>query len=456
MSDSSFIPMRHYFESGATRTYSFRAEQLSRLKRAILRNENEINAALYQDLKKSKEEAYATETGLVIAEINYILKNLRAWILPKPTGTDLVNFPSGSKIYRDPYGVVLIIAPWNYPLQLLLIPLVGAIAGGNCAVLKPSELAPATAAIIEKMISETFPPEFVKVIQGDGATVVPSMMNSFRFDYLMYTGSVPVGKSIYQLAARDLIPVTLELGGKSPAVVEEDADLRAAARRIALGKFINVGQTCVAPDYVLVHASVKDKLVAHLKKEILRFYGQDPAASYDYGKIINEKRFDRLTGYLKEGTILHGGQTDRSRLYIAPTLLEHVSEDAAIMNEEIFGPILPILTFTSFGNALQVVQRNPNPLSFYLFTSDKKKEKNWIGRLSFGGGCINNTVWQFSNPHMPFGGVGNSGIGHLHGKYSFETFTRLKPVLKTPTWFDPSLKYPSYKGRLNFFKWIIR
>ncbi len=456
MSDSSFIPMRHYFESGATRTYSFRAEQLNRLKKAILHHENEINKALYHDLKKSKEEAYATETGLVIAEINYILKNLRSWILPKTTGTDLVNFPSGSKIYCDPYGVVLIIAPWNYPLQLLLIPLVGAIAGGNCAVLKPSELAPATAAIIEKMISETFSPEFVKVIQGDGATVVPSMMNSFRFDYLMYTGSVPVGKSIYQLAARDLIPVTLELGGKSPAVVEDDADIKAAARRISLGKFINVGQTCVAPDYVLVHASVKEKLVAHLKKEILHFYGEDPAASYDYGKIINEKRFDRLTGYLKEGTILHGGQTDRSRLYIAPTLLENVSEDAAIMNEEIFGPILPILTFASFDKALRVVQRNPNPLSFYLFTSNKRKEENWIGSLSFGGGCINNTVWQFSNPHLPFGGVGNSGMGHLHGKYSFDTFTRLKPVLKTPNWFDPALKYPSYKGKLNFFKWIIR
>jgi len=351
---------------------------------------------------------------------------------------------------------VLIIAPWNYPLQLLLIPLVGAIAGGNCVVLKPSELAPATAAVVEKIISATFSPEYIKVAQGDGAVVIPEMMNAFRFDHIFYTGSIPVGKIIYQLAAKELIPVTLELGGKSPAIVEPDADLISTAKRIVLGKYLNAGQTCIAPDYVLVHESVKNKLIDKIKTQIEKFYTSNAATSYDYSKIINERRFEKLLTYLSQGNIIAGGQHDKSTLFIAPTVMDDVSMDSPLMKEEIFGPILPVLGFTTIDEAVNIVQQNANPLAFYLFTSSKKKEKEWIKRVSFGGGCVNNADWHFTNHHLPFGGVGNSGFGSYHGKHTFETFTRAKPVMKTPAWFDPSIKYPPFKGKLKLFKWVIR
>jgi len=448
--------MRQYFHTGATRDYEFRKEQLKKLKQAVLNHEQDIYNALYQDLKKSKEESYATELGLLLAEINVALRNLRRWMQPQTTSTDLVNLPSRSKIYRDPLGTVLIISPWNYPLQLLLIPLVGAIAGGNCAVIKPSELAPATAALIEQIVKENFPPEFVKVVQGDGAAVIPEMMNSFRFDHVFYTGSIPVGKAIYQLAAKDLVPVTLELGGKSPAIVEKDADIASAANRIVLGKFINAGQTCIAPDYLLVDETIKDRLIAKIKTQLEKFYSHDAMASDDYGKIINERRFDKLVSYLSRETILAGGQHDRTKLFIAPTIIGDVSLHSPLMREEIFGPLLPVISFSNTEDAINVVQQNPNPLAFYLFTRSKKKEKEWISRVAFGGGCVNNTAWHFTNHHLPFGGVGASGLGAYHGKYTFDTFTRLKPVLKTPVWFDPSIKYPPFKGRLNFFKWVIR
>lgn len=447
---------RQYFSSGATRSYAFRKAQLQQLKQVIMANEAAINQALYADLKKSPEEAWASELGLLMAEINLAIKNLHNWMAPQRVGTDLVNLPSSSKIYRDPLGVVLIIAPWNYPLQLALIPLVGAIAGGNCAIVKPSELAPATAAVIEKIMSEAFAPEYVQCVSGEGATLIPAMMNSFRFNHVFYTGSIPVGKIIYQLAAKDLVPVTLELGGKSPAIVEADASLDATARRIVLGKFINAGQTCIAPDYLLVHYSVKEALVAKMKACIVQFYGTDAAASYDYGKIINEKRFDKLISYLPQGNIIAGGQYDKSNLFIAPTLIENVALDAPLMTEEIFGPILPVFSFTDTAAAMQLVQRNANPLAFYLFTSSNKTEQEWISAVPFGGGCINNTDWHFTNHHLPFGGVGNSGLGAYHGKFTFDTFTRQKGVLKTPSWFDPSIKYPSFKGRLKLFKWLVR
>jgi len=333
---------------------------------------------------------------------------------------------------------------------------VGAIAGGNCAILKPSELAPATAAVIEKIITGIFPPDYVKVAQGDGAVIIPAMMNAFRFDHVFYTGSIPVGKIIYQLAAKDLVPVTLELGGKSPVIVEADADLEVAARRITLGKFLNTGQTCIAPDYLLVHTSVKDKLVEKIKKSIQQFYGADASTSYDYGKIINERRFDKLISYLDQGNIICGGQSDKEKLFIAPTLIENVSMDSALMKEEIFGPLLPVHSFTTTEEAMQIVQQNANPLAFYLFTASKNKEREWIDAIPFGGGCINNTDWHFTNHHLPFGGVGGSGLGVYHGKFSFDTFTRQKAVLKTPTWFDPNIKYPSFKGRLGLFKRLIR
>lgn len=448
--------IRAFYNSGVTRSISFRKEQLRNFKKALLNYEEEIYTALHTDLGKSREESYTSEFGLLIGEINYTLKNLYNWTESQTVGTTLVNLPSSSKIYRDSSGVVLIISPWNYPLQLLLIPFVGAIAGGNCVVLKPSELAPATAVIIEKIISETFPPDYVKVFNGDGAVLVPQLMNEFRFDHVFYTGGTVVGKIIYKLAAEKLIPVTLELGGKSPGIVEADAHLKVAARRLVLGKFLNTGQTCIAPDYLLVHTSVKEELIKQLIQAIQRFYGDAAAGSYEYGKIINEKRFDKLVSYLQSGTIIYGGQHDRSKLWIEPTLIDKVPLNSPLMTEEIFGPILPVLTFQTTEEAMAMVQQNPEPLAFYLFTSSSKKEKEWIEKIHFGGGCINNTAWHFANKEFPFGGVGNSGIGAYHGKYSFDTFTRQKPVMKTPAWFDPSFKYPPLKGRLGLFKKFIK
>jgi aldehyde dehydrogenase (NAD+) len=448
--------MRAFFNSGTTKPYQFRRQQLLALKKALQQHEEAINHALYTDLKKSTEEAYVSETGLVHAEISLALKKLRKWMKPKRVGTDIANLPSSSKIYRDALGVVLIIAPWNYPLQLSLLPLAGAIAGGNGVVIKPSEYAPATAAIVCKIIESVFPPEYVQVVQGDGATVVQSMLQQFRFDHIFYTGSIPVGKAVYTMAAEKLVPVTLELGGKSPAIVEADANIGIAAKRIVMGKFLNAGQTCIAPDYVLVHETVKEQLLQQMLKSIDAFYGADKEASYELGKIINQKRFDVLVNYLQQGRVISGGQHNRDNLFIAPTIMDEILPGAALMQEEIFGPILPVLTFTNRQQAMQTVQQHANPLALYLFTQSKTTEQEWIENVPFGGGCINNADVHFTNHHLPFGGVGNSGTGAYHGKFTFDTFTRLKPVMKSPAWFNPSFKYPPFKGRLAFFKWFIK
>ena len=447
---------RSYFNKGNTRSFEFRHTQLLVFKKTILKYEDQINKALQHDLKKTVEECWVTETGLLIQEINHTLKHLRDWMRPERVGTNLLNLPSSSYLYPAPRGVVLVIGPWNFPLQLLLIPVVGAIAAGNCVVIKPSEFAPATALVVEQIIKEAFTKELAFVVQGEGATVVPHMMNNFRFDHVFYTGSIPVGKAIYQLAAKDLVPVTLELGGKDPCVVEADADLKVAARRIAVGKFTNAGQMCVCPDYLLVHASVKDKLIGYIKEAASKFYTNDPASAYGYGKIINEKRFDKLVSYLSQGTIVMGGQTNRETLFIAPTILENVSLDAPVMQEEIFGPILPVYTFTTDDEAIEIINRHPNPLSFYIFTASAKKENEWIEKIQFGAGCVNNAAWQFSNHNLPFGGVGQSGMGAYHGKFTFDTFTHKKAVMKTPTWFDPAIKYPPLKGKLGLLKLFIR
>lgn len=454
--NSSLSGLRSFYDSHATKSFEFRKKQLQLLKQTLLANEKEIEQALYADLKKNPEETYATETGLVLAEINVALKNLRSWMRPVSAGTNLVNFPSSSKIYRDPLGVVLIIAPWNYPLQLLLIPMVGAIAGGNCIVLKPSEYAPATSALVEKMITTVFPAEYIQVITGDGAGVVPAMMRDFRFDHVFYTGSIPVGKIIYQMAAEKLVPVTLELGGKSPAVVCGDADIVVAAKRIAFGKFINTGQTCIAPDYVLVHNDVKEKFVNKIRDVVIAFYSEDAINNYNYGKIINVKRFDRLISFLADGKVIAGGTYDREKLFIAPTILDDVIPGSAVMKEEIFGPVLPVIGYSTTEEAMAIVQQNATPLAFYLFTNNKKEEKEWIKKISFGGGCINNADWHFTNHHLPFGGVGSSGVGAYHGRHTFDTFTRAKPLMTTPTWFDPAFKYPPLKGKMKLFKWFIR
>jgi len=453
---SSLEKMRQFFNGGSTRPFAFRKEQLKKLKASILNHEQDLYDALYADLKKSPEEVWATETGLVLAELNAAIKNLRNWMQPEGVTTNLLNLPSRSKILKEPLGVVLIIGPWNYPFQLLINPLIGAIAAGNCVVLKPSEFAPATDAVMKKIIEKVFSDEYILYVQGDGAAVIPEMMNNFSFDHIFYTGSTAVGKIIYKMAAERLVPVTLELGGKSPCVVEADANIKVAARRIAMTKFSNAGQMCVAPDYLLVHNSVKDKLVEALKDSALKFFSDKPEESYSYGKIINEKQFNRIAGYLSQGKIAYGGRTDKEKLFIEPTILTDISMTGSIMKEEIFGPILPVIPYNTMEEARQIIQNNPNPLSFYIYTSSSKKEREWLEAVPAGGSCVNNSSWHLTNHHLPFGGRGFSGTGCYHGKYSFETFSHKKAVMKTPTWFDPNIKYPPFKGKLKLFKWVIR
>lgn len=448
--------LKEYFKTGATKSYTFRKNQLIFLQNAIRKYELEIIDALQQDLGKSKSEAYITEIGIVLTEIRLMLKNLKKLMQPKSVATNLLNLPSTSKMYYDPLGVVLIIAPWNYPFQLLFAPLVGAIAGGNCVVLKPSEFTPATTAISEKIIAEIFDENYIKVITGEGFVVVPEIMNAFTFDYVFFTGSIAVGKAVYELAAKNLTPVTLELGGKSPCVIEADANLTVAANRIVSGKFTNAGQTCIAPDYLLIHSSIKEKFVAILKNSIQQFYTTNAANCEDYGRIIHAKRLDTLINYLQEGTIVYGGNYNKDKLFMEPTILDNVEIDSAIMKEEIFGPILPIFSFHTDAEAITIIEKNPNPLSFYVFTSSSIKEKKWMEKIAFGGGCINNTVYHFANDNLHFGGIGNSGIGSYHGKQSFYTFTHAKPVMKTPTWLDPSIKYPPFKNKLKWIKMLLR
>lgn len=453
---ASLEKMRQYFNSGETKPYSFRKEQLKKLKSSILNHEEDLYNALYADLKKSKEETWVTETGMVIAELNAAIKDLRNWMEPERVSTNLLNLPSGSRVMKEPLGVVLIIGPWNYPFQLLINPLIGALAAGNCVVLKPSEFAPATDAVMKKIIEDVFPPEYILYAQGEGQTVIPSMMNNFSFDHVFYTGSTAVGKIIYKMAAERLVPVTLELGGKSPCVVESDANVKVAARRIAVTKFSNAGQMCVTPDYVLVHASVKDKLLSELKATLPKFFSEKPEESYNYGKIINEKQFNRIANYLTNGSIEFGGRTDKEKLFIEPTILTNISFDAPVMNDEIFGPVLPVISFETMEEAKAIIDRHPNPLSFYIYTSSSRKEEEWLQAIPAGGACVNNSSWHLTNHYLPFGGRGFSGMGCYHGKYSFETFSHKKAVMKTPTWFDPAIKYPPFKGKLKLFKWVIK
>lgn len=453
---TSLQKLREYFNSGITKDYNFRKEQLKKLKVSILKHEQDLYDALHADLKKSPEETWVTETGLVISELNAAIKNLYQWMQPEHVETNLLNLPSTSKVLNEPLGVVLIIGPWNYPFQLLINPLIGAIAAGNCVVLKPSEFASATDAVMKKIIEDVFSPEYILYVQGEGATVVPEMMNNFSFDHVFYTGSTTVGKIIYKMAAERLVPVTLELGGKSPCIVESDANIRVAARRIAMTKFSNAGQMCVAPDYVIVHESVKEKFISTIKEIVQQFFTNDPGQSYNYGKIINERQFDRIASYLATAKIVFGGRTDRKKLFIEPTLLDNVKMNDAVMKDEIFGPVLPVLTFKTKDKVLKIIEQHPNPLAFYVFTSSNEKENDWLNSVASGGACINNASWHLTNHHLPFGGRGFSGTGNYHGKYSFDTFSHKKAIMKTPTWFDPSIKYPPFKGKLKLFKWVIR
>ena len=448
--------LQDFFNSGATKSIAYRLQQLKALKKAVLQHEPQLYDALYKDLKKNKEEVWVTEIGFLISELNEAIRNLDYWMQPKTVTTNLANLPSKSYIQYEPLGVVLIIGPWNYPLQLLFTPLVGAIAAGNCVVLKPSEHTPATSAILKKIVEEVFNSNYVLYVEGEGATVVPQLLETFTFDHIFYTGSTVVGRIIYELAAKKLVPVTLELGGKSPCVVTQNANIEIAAKRIVVTKFSNCGQMCVAPDFVLVHQSCKEKFVAQLKQKIESFYGNNPMQNEGYGKMINAKQFNRVKQYLSEGDILYGGDSNEENLYIQPTLIENINLDNKVMQDEIFGPVLPILTYNTTEEALQILKQHKNPLAFYIFSNNAKEQDYWLQQVPSGGACINNCSWHLTNHNLPFGGRGYSGIGKYHGQFSFETFSHSKAVLKTPTWFDPFIKYPPFNGRLWLFKKLIR
>lgn len=444
---------RAFFATQATRDLAFRLGALDRLETAILAHERRLTDALYADFRKCAFEAYATEIGLVLAEIRFHRKRLRQWAKPERVPGGLVNFPSSNHILREPYGVALLIAPWNYPFNLLINPLVGAISAGNCAVLKPAEYATHTGAAIARMIQETFPPEYVTTVCG-GRAVNQALLEE-RFDKIFFTGSAKLGALVLEKAARHLTPVTLELGGKSPCIVDADANLAVAANRIAWGKFLNAGQTCVAPDYLLVQRAVLEPLIALLQRAITRMYGDDPRTSPDYPRIINDRQMDHLERLLERGQIRCGGTVDRAERYIAPTLLDGVDPQDPIMQEEIFGPLLPLLPFDTLAQAMAFVNARPKPLALYYFSASRRQQEQVLAQVASGGACINDTVAHLANPHLPFGGVGASGMGGYHGWFSFDAFSQRRSVLRKPTWLDLPLRYAPYGKKLPLVKRLL-
>jgi aldehyde dehydrogenase (NAD+) len=445
---------RQFFNSGRTKDLDYRLENLSRLKKAIIQNEAAIFEALKNDLYKSAYEGYLTEIGLALQEIRFVSRRLRSWAKPGKVRTPYVLWFGSSAIHPEPYGISLIISPWNYPFQLTILPLIGSMAAGNCTIVKPSEYAPHTSAIISEIIEGFFDNHYIAVIEGDAQTSKDLLDE--RFDYIFFTGSETVGKIVMSAAAKNLTPVSLELGGKSPCIVDQDVNIDLAARRIASGKFINAGQSCIAPDYLLVHHSNKQKLLDQIKVYLRKFFGEDPRTSPDYVRIINKLQFDRLTALLDKGDIVIGGQTNPGGLYIAPTLLEHVSWNDPVMQDEIFGPIFPVLVFEDLSEVVSAINSRPRPLALYFFSNQPDHYQRIIKEVSFGGGCINDTLAHYINPHLPFGGIGNSGMGNYHGKAGFDTFSHQKSILKKWFNFDMPLRFPPYKNKLSILKKILR
>lgn len=431
---------KQYFRTGQTLDISYRLTALRALKDAILKHEKALTDALWADLHKSYEEAYLTEISIVLGEIDNHISNLRSWASPVHRPTPLKMFPSRSRIVSEPLGSTLIIAPWNYPVQLLLNPLVGAISAGCTAILKPSPYVPTVARALEELIADTFESEYVATVQGNRD--VNTALLAERYDLIFFTGSPALGRTVMAAAAKNLTPVVLELGGKSPCIVDYDADIEVAARRIAWGKCLNAGQTCIAPDYLLVHSAVKDRLIAALGKEFKALLGDNPQQSKHFVRIVNERAFDRLVGYFKDGDIVVGGKTERSERFIAPTILDNVNPESAVMQEEIFGPIFPVVTFQTTAEAVNFVTSREKPLALYYFG---KSGKQVIRRTSSGGACINDTIMHIANENLPFGGVGNSGMSSYHGKNSFDVFSHQRAVVTTPTWIDLPFRYMPYK-----------
>lgn len=431
----------------------YRKELLTRLLETIIVHENEIISALKADFNKPEFEAVVTETSYVISDLKHTIKNLSRWAKPKRAFPFIVNIPSSDYIYKEPYGKVLIISPWNYPFQLALCPLIAAVAAGNQILLKPSELTPNTAAIIQKIISKVFSINHVEVIQGD-ASVATQLLEQ-RWDYIFFTGSVAVGKIVAKAAAQHLTPVTLELGGKNPCIVDETANLQIAAKRIVWGKFINAGQTCIAPDYILVHQKSKESFIQFLKQEITHAYGDNPEISPDYARIINAKNWTRLVEMMESDKVIFGGKYNSETNYLAPTLIEENNLDSLIMQDEIFGPLLPIVTYNNESEIDTIIAKYEKPLALYVFSERNTFCDEMISKHSFGGGCINDTMVHFSNNKLPFGGVGHSGIGAYHGQLSFDIFSHHKAVVKKATWIDLPLRYAPYKGKLTIVKKIL-
>jgi aldehyde dehydrogenase (NAD+) len=431
----------------------YRRETLKKLLYNIQKSEDLIAKALYEDFKKPEFEAVLTETNYVISELKDTIKNIRKWAKPKRVLPSLLNFPSSDYIYKEPYGNVLVISPWNYPFQLALCPLISAVAAGNRVVLKPSELTPHTSAVIAKIIQKTFHISHVEVVEG--GLEVSNKLLSQRWDYIFFTGSVAVGKIVAKAAAENLTPVTLELGGKNPCIIDDSADLKLAAKRIVWGKFINAGQTCIAPDYILIQKNIKINFISFMMEEITKAYGNKMEKSPDFARIINTKNWLRLANMIDPERVIFGGETDANKLYIAPTLIEEPSLNSPVMKEEIFGPILPILTYETENEIHNVISRYEKPLAFYIFSENKSFTKKLISTYSFGGGCINDTVVHFSNKRLPFGGVGHSGIGAYHGQLSFDIFSHHKGVVKKGNWLDLPMRYAPYKDKLASIKRLL-
>lgn len=441
---------RVFFATGATRNVEFRIGQLKRLQQWIVAHEDDIRDALKNDLGKNAFESYATEIIGPLEELKLAIKKIGRWASPKRIATPLVFFKASSYYQREPFGVALIVSAWNYPFTIALSPLIGALAAGNCCILKPSELAPYTSQCLAQMAKDCFAEEYCAVVEGGVAETTELLRE--KFDIIHYTGSTRVGRIMALAAAEKLTPIILEMGGKSPCIVDETADMEISARRIVWGKFMNAGQTCTAPDYILVQSGAKERLLRALQEQIINFYGPDAQTSPDYGRIINENHFDRLSSLLKNGNIVSGGKTDKSNLFIEPTIIDGVSWDSTVMREEIFGPILPILTYDDLSDAIALVKGREKPLALYVFSKNKETTQRIIEEIPFGGGCVNATLLQTANVNLPFGGVGDSGMGNYHGEWSFDAFSHKKSILNKSLWIDLKFLYPPYKDKLKWLK----
>lgn len=451
-----FNSQKEFFYSNKTKDINYRINNLKKLKNLIKENEQDIMDALYKDLRKSNFESYATEIGIVYDELNLHIKNLRKWSKREKRKSPIVHFPAKSYIYKDPYGVTLIIGPFNYPFQLVIAPLIGAISAGNCAIIKPSESTQNIALLLEKIINENFKENYIRVVNPLGGKDTVSYLLDLKFDYIFFTGSVSVGKIIMEKASKNLIPVTLELGGKSPCIVDNSAKLGLAAKRIVWGKFLNAGQTCVAPDYILVQKDIKEKLLKELKKELLLQFGSDIKSSSDFPRIVNKHSLLRLKNYLNDGEIYFGGSVDEKDLYLEPTILTNIKENSLIMEEEIFGPILPILEYSSLDEALTYVINKDKPLALYYFSEDSTSIEKVLNSTTSGGVTINDTIIHVASSYLPFGGVGSSGMGAYHGKASFDVFTHKKSVIKRGTFIEFPIKFAPYNNKINLLKKVMK